>query len=267
MGRFLSPDPSGLEYADPTNPQSFNLYSYAQNNPLTNIDPTGLDCVYFNDDGSGVDGPDGIDHNSNSGECGTNGGDWVNGTTSADQIQYHSDSDNFTINSSDANGNYTTIASAPGSQVGGIPCYGNCAQAYIPSSDTDTLNPSAQAILSQVGQQTGFILKAGNCLPGAAATGIASYVGLPGNPNISPGTMLRAARSTAKNALSMGAAEQAGFAVGQAAKVLGPAVAQAAGELVANTVAKAAVPFIAAAQGLYAAGRAQSNFSGCYAHE
>jgi hypothetical protein len=51
MGRFLSPDPSGLEYAVPTNPQSFNLYSYVWNNPLVNIDPTGLDCAYFNDNG------------------------------------------------------------------------------------------------------------------------------------------------------------------------------------------------------------------------
>ena len=41
MGRFLSPDPSGLEYADPTNPQSFNLYSYVLDNPLRNIDPSG----------------------------------------------------------------------------------------------------------------------------------------------------------------------------------------------------------------------------------
>jgi len=46
MGRFTSPDPSGLYYADPTNPQSLNLYSYALNNPLTNIDPTGLYCDY-----------------------------------------------------------------------------------------------------------------------------------------------------------------------------------------------------------------------------
>jgi uncharacterized protein RhaS with RHS repeats len=50
MGRFISPDPSGLEYADPSNPQSFNLYSYVQNNPLRNIDPSGLECVW--DDGS-----------------------------------------------------------------------------------------------------------------------------------------------------------------------------------------------------------------------
>jgi len=42
----MSPDPSQLYYADPTNPQSLNLYSYAQNNPLVNVDPNGLDCIY-----------------------------------------------------------------------------------------------------------------------------------------------------------------------------------------------------------------------------
>ena len=43
MGRFVSPDPSGLMFADPGNPQSLNLYSYAWNNPLKFIDPNGLD--------------------------------------------------------------------------------------------------------------------------------------------------------------------------------------------------------------------------------
>jgi len=42
IGRFMSPDPSGLAYAHLFNPQSFNLYGYVQNNPLTNTDPTGL---------------------------------------------------------------------------------------------------------------------------------------------------------------------------------------------------------------------------------
>ena len=50
MGRFMSPDPSGLVFADPTNPQSFNLYNYGWNNPLINVDPTGLDCVKDNGD-------------------------------------------------------------------------------------------------------------------------------------------------------------------------------------------------------------------------
>ena len=47
MGRFSSPDPSGLAYADPTNPQSFNLYSYALNNPLRLVDPNGLTSCFF----------------------------------------------------------------------------------------------------------------------------------------------------------------------------------------------------------------------------
>ena len=38
----MSPDPSQLYYADPTNPQSLNLYGYVMNNPLTVVDPTGL---------------------------------------------------------------------------------------------------------------------------------------------------------------------------------------------------------------------------------
>jgi RHS repeat-associated protein len=50
MGRFSSPDPGWLLAADLTNPQSWNMYSYVLNNPLINIDPTGMECVW--DDGS-----------------------------------------------------------------------------------------------------------------------------------------------------------------------------------------------------------------------
>lgn len=46
-GRFLSPDPYGGSY-DPTNPQSFNRYEYAMDNPLSNIDPSGLQCDPWN---------------------------------------------------------------------------------------------------------------------------------------------------------------------------------------------------------------------------
>jgi len=59
MGRWMSPDPYDGSYRL-TNPQSFNRYSYARNNPMSRVDPSGLvdeddvcaDIVCFN-------GPDG----------------------------------------------------------------------------------------------------------------------------------------------------------------------------------------------------------------
>jgi RHS repeat-associated protein len=87
LGRFMSPDPGGLLVANPANPQSWNMYSYALNNPLSNVDPYGYDCIYLNNAGTDIDrdtngNPTGIDSNSNSGECGQNGGYWVDGTVS-----------------------------------------------------------------------------------------------------------------------------------------------------------------------------------------
>jgi RHS repeat-associated protein len=45
QGRFMSPDPIGNFIADAANPQSWNMYSYVRNNPLANVDPTGMTCV------------------------------------------------------------------------------------------------------------------------------------------------------------------------------------------------------------------------------
>ena len=74
VGRFMSPDPSGLAFANPANPQSLNLYSYALNNPLINIDPTGMECVW--DDGSydSADDP----QTGNAQGCSGQGGTYVN---------------------------------------------------------------------------------------------------------------------------------------------------------------------------------------------
>ncbi len=79
MGRFSSPDPSGLVFADPTNPQSFNLYGYVQNNPLINIDPNGLDCIYINNDTGAYQGFNRGDCD-NSTEDKANTGRYVDGT-------------------------------------------------------------------------------------------------------------------------------------------------------------------------------------------
>jgi RHS repeat-associated protein len=53
QGRWISPDPSGSRAVDPVNPQTWNLYTYVLNDPLVNIDPSGLmHCTW-----DGVDSP------------------------------------------------------------------------------------------------------------------------------------------------------------------------------------------------------------------
>jgi RHS repeat-associated protein len=44
QGRWLSPDPAGLAAANPTDPQSWNRYTYVGNRPLSSTDPLGLLC-------------------------------------------------------------------------------------------------------------------------------------------------------------------------------------------------------------------------------
>ncbi|SRR5581483_4646078 len=41
MGRFMSPDPAGIMKQKVIDPQQWNMYSYARNNPVRFVDPTG----------------------------------------------------------------------------------------------------------------------------------------------------------------------------------------------------------------------------------
>ncbi|MFZ0410206.1 MAG: RHS repeat-associated core domain-containing protein, partial [Candidatus Acidiferrales bacterium] len=72
LGRFMSPDP-GNAGADPTNPQSWNMYTYVLNNPLNFVDPTGLYCAW--DDGTSDDDPG--DGGATETECKKQGGHWT----------------------------------------------------------------------------------------------------------------------------------------------------------------------------------------------
>lgn len=59
QGRFTSPDPLGNFVANAADPQTWNLYAYARNNPLVFVDPTGLACVYAGaDNGTAADWAD-----------------------------------------------------------------------------------------------------------------------------------------------------------------------------------------------------------------
>ena len=42
QGRWLSPDPAGLDAVNPADPQTWNRYAYVRNSPLNLIDPKGL---------------------------------------------------------------------------------------------------------------------------------------------------------------------------------------------------------------------------------
>ena len=125
MGRFSSPDPSGLVFADPTNPQSFNLYAYVQNNPLVNADPNGLDCIYTSNLTSTS-----VSVETVRGDCrsDTDNGVFVNGTVNTDsyKAQVGSDGDvhlGFGYTSDDdsggsSNGGYTLTANAGSTDIG-----------------------------------------------------------------------------------------------------------------------------------------------------
>ncbi|HWR35383.1 MAG TPA: RHS repeat-associated core domain-containing protein [Clostridia bacterium] len=52
MGRFSSPDEPFIDQ-DQSDPQSWNLYTYVRNNPLSNTNPTGNACVNGKDDDRG----------------------------------------------------------------------------------------------------------------------------------------------------------------------------------------------------------------------
>jgi RHS repeat-associated protein len=181
MGRFLSPDPMGPWVADVNDPQSWNFYVYGRNNPLINVDPTGLDCISFNSSGA----ISGITHanatqtlNQQASNCGANGGNWVNGMVGAISSTNSAGASN--VSSSDANGTYTTTMTAPGQQSDGTTCSGNCISNYqfIPApgyQPQEDIAPSAQQLVQKVAQQTAPVNKALDCA-GAGAMAFSPVV-------------------------------------------------------------------------------------------
>ena len=131
-GRFLNPDPAGLYFANPANPQSLNLYSYALNNPLSNSDPTGLYC-YYGDTGGGdqnaadVQDSSQFDYQSSETECNKpdefgNTGQWINDAATHYTAQGWVDNDDrpqqFTIGTGGDAVNSSPVTSAVFMAVG-----------------------------------------------------------------------------------------------------------------------------------------------------
>ena len=101
MGRFMSPDPSGLMFADQTNPQSFNLYSFALNNPLKFTDPNGLYCYYGSTDADVGDASQ-YDFHSSQSECTAvdengNQGQWIDDPSATVTVNGDDGSDSIDV--------------------------------------------------------------------------------------------------------------------------------------------------------------------------
>jgi RHS repeat-associated protein len=117
MGRFMSPDgsddPDPIPNSDLDSPQSLNRYSYVLNNPLTNTDPDGHDCVTQTRTSDSTESV-----SVNSGGCSGNVGDgqsqtYVNGTVTGISVNGGNSLD-IGYNSYDGSSSgVTNAASAP----------------------------------------------------------------------------------------------------------------------------------------------------------
>lgn len=95
-GRFLSPDytgygldPAPVPWANFTNPQSLNLYSYVNDNPLSQADTDGHDCI---DGGNLSQGTISYIRTSNPEDCG-DGFTYVNGQINLKSLHYNSEAE------------------------------------------------------------------------------------------------------------------------------------------------------------------------------
>jgi RHS repeat-associated protein len=142
-GRWLQPDPYYGSY-NLADPQTTNRYAYALNNPLSFIDPAGLQCIWDDgtqddDEGDGGDTPE---------QCEQDGGTWgVSGTTV----------------SVDANGNET--------------CSGNCLDPGLPNSPNTTCPTGPSQIVSVSATTNAPTIAAGTAIGGAIAGPPGAFVG------------------------------------------------------------------------------------------
>jgi len=152
MGRFMSPDysdsdPVPVPSADFDNPQSLNLYSYVHDNPLTNADPDGHDCVTQTRTSSTTESV-----SVSSGTCSGKVADgqsqtYVAGTVDPGGISVGADGHSLNISYQSYDGQSSGVTNASGAPMpdnpGIAPSWGNNPQGYATLGAADKLVTTA----------------------------------------------------------------------------------------------------------------------------
>jgi RHS repeat-associated protein len=173
LGRFDSPDPAPLDSAVLENPQKLNRYSYVLNNPVNLFDPFGLDCLYLNDAGDGIET---IDDQSSFEECSFNGGFWGDGTVIGAWIDPNSNNVLLLTRGWDSNGNVIFGWTQTGAfDPGGATWRFNTQWGY-PVNGQIPLTPYAAGVLGQVYQNSSAVTNPVNILLWYAASGAVAGV-------------------------------------------------------------------------------------------
>jgi RHS repeat-associated protein len=210
MGRFMSPDWSAkyepVPYAKLDNPQTLNLYSYVQNNPLSSFDDDGHATVEIRY--TPVAG--GLGYHSYLVVTDTNGHQTyfragpqpgsLPGSSASSQASGGSSSQSSGSGSSGSNSSNSSNGSSPGSSPGGGGPYGNLTAEtgdYVPGTIDYETNPTASVTLIS------------NDLPAAGYNDqLSTYAAALNGANVSYNPF-----STNSNAAAAGAAKSLGATV------------------------------------------------------
>jgi len=149
QGRWLSPDPAGPGAVEPANPQSWNRYAYALNNPLALTDPLGLFCVWDNGSFDANDDP----LTGNQQDCENKyGGTWFNG----DPSNWIDQNGNPVFGSNDwsADTNELAAALAYGINPTGVAPWGE--ESGVPDASVSAVAEPVEVIISSLAPTAPF---------------------------------------------------------------------------------------------------------------